>query len=323
MLSCARISMSIMDVVNPSMILITAVRRPDCETALGPALSRWSSYIYMCVYIAQSIAPVRAAFALIVALTLATNPGCRRDDVFRPGEAFDAGAVFASSTPRVTHGFRVVNHSRRPVRIVRENHSCDCASVDLPKRELRPGESVTLTLSVNVPPACVSRAISATLETDDPEHPRWDYQIRFEAFPDARIVPPIIDLGSRTVADMLAPEPGRDVSAGEALLEVFTPPSGKNLPPPKLINPPAECIVTMAETPEVSILASGVRAERYRLSVRLRQGVPSAGTFVRPLNVALNDQTGASTSLTWSVRAPVVCVPERITWARPHRATRQ
>ncbi len=261
----------------------------------------------------QSFTRVPAAFLLIVALTLATSPGCRRAHLSdRPGEVFDAGALFASSTPLLTHGFHVVNHSKRPVRILRENHSCDCTTVDLPKRELRPGESVTLTLSISIPPACVSRAVSTTLETDDPEHPNWVYLIRFEGFPDARIVPSIIELGSRTVADMLEPEPGGDFAAAEGWMEVFTPPKGKNHPPPRVINPPAECIVTVAETPEVSILASGVRAERYRLSVRLRQGVPSTGTFVRPLNITLNDLHGAAASLTWSVRAPVVCVPERI-----------
>jgi len=131
-----------------------------------------------------------------------------------------------------------VNHSNRPVHILRENHSCDCAKVDLPKRELRPGEAVMLTLSVNVPPAYASKAVSTRLETDDPEHPHWDYAIRFEAFPDARIVPPIVYLGSHTVADMLAPELGTDVGAGGAFLEVFTPRGTSSHVAPKLINPP-------------------------------------------------------------------------------------
>ena len=58
--------------------------------------------------------PVSGSTGMIVALTVATFSGCRRDDVSDPpGEVFDAGAVFASSTPRLSHGFRVVNHSSR------------------------------------------------------------------------------------------------------------------------------------------------------------------------------------------------------------------
>src|SRR5581483_4970838 len=120
----------------------------------------------------------------------------------------DAGAVFASSTPTLTHVFRVANNSNRPIKIKDESHSCDCTTVELSKRELLPGESATLTLSLHVPPAYASKVVSATLRTDDPDQPDWHYDLRFEAFPDARIVPPIIELGSRTVADMLAPEPG-------------------------------------------------------------------------------------------------------------------
>ena len=250
---------------------------------------------------------------LLAGLILATLPGCHREsEPHRRGEIFDAGAVFASSTPTLTHAFRIGNTTRRTVRILGENHSCDCTTVDLPKRELRPGESVALTLSVRVPPTYVRKEVSATLETDDPEHPHWDYLVRFEAFPDARVVPQVIDLGSHTVADMLASEPSHDVTESEACLEVYTLPNGKNRPPPRLVQVPAECVATMAQAPEVSQLASGVRAERYRLSVRLKQGMPSTGTFVRPLNVKLNDERGTSASLTWSVRAPVVCAPERI-----------
>ena len=38
-------------------------------------------------------------------------------------------------------------------------------------------------LSINVPAALVSKTIIATLETDHPEHPRWEYVVRFDAFP--------------------------------------------------------------------------------------------------------------------------------------------
>ena len=99
---------------------------------------------------------------LLAGLIMATLPGCHRESASHPpGEVFDAGAVFASSTPTLTHMFRIENTTKRTVRILGENHSCDCTTVDLPKRELLAGESVALTLSVQVPPAYVKKDVSA------------------------------------------------------------------------------------------------------------------------------------------------------------------
>ena len=65
-----------------------------------------------------------------------------------------------------------------------------------------------------------------------------------------------------------------------ALALVYTPPKRKDHPPPRLLQFPTEYIVTISQAPEVSQLAGGVRAERYRLSIRLKKGVPLTGTFV-------------------------------------------
>ncbi|MHB1560209.1 MAG: DUF1573 domain-containing protein [Isosphaeraceae bacterium] len=246
-------------------------------------------------------------------LSLVLPSGCRPKSIFRrPYEVFDAGAVFASTTPTLTHVFHIENTTKRPVKIKSENHSCDCTTVKLSKRTLSPGEPITLTLSVNVPTAYVKKDVAVKLDTDDPEHPDWEYHLRFEAFPDAQVVPQVIDLGSYTVAEMLMPESAGDTIEPEAWLEVFTAADGKARGVPKLIQVPTDCIVTMEQAPHVYRPATGVRAERYRISIRLKKGIPSTGTFVRPLNVGLGDERGASASFTWCVRAPVVSAPERI-----------
>jgi len=54
---------------------------------------------------------------------------------------------------------------------------------------------------------------------------------------------------------------------------------------------------------------SGIRVVRYPISISLDNTNPSPGVFVRPLNIALGDETGASAVLVWTVRAPVICEP--------------
>jgi len=111
-------------------------------------------------------------------------------------ETFDAGPVFAAHMPTVTHQFRVHNTSGRVVRILSENHSCDCAEVTLDKRQLLPAESARLEMNVRIPPVYSKREVSCVIGTDLPERPDWVYRIQFESFPNARIVPDPIDFGT-------------------------------------------------------------------------------------------------------------------------------
>ena len=150
------------------------------------------------------------------------------------------------------------------------------------------------------------------LKTDDPDHPTWDYHVRFEAFPESRIVPEIIDLGAYSVADMLAVNGSQELTIRDAWLEVFSLSDDRDSSLPKLGQIPTECVATMAQTPEVSALANRIRLERYRLSVRSGRAShllgPSSASSMQS-----KDDRGPTASITWSVRAPPVDVePARI-----------
>jgi hypothetical protein len=75
---------------------------------------------------------------------------------------------------------------------------------------------------------------------------------------------------------------------------------------------PDECAANLGQNPDVSTLSSGARITRYPLSIKLRYGAREAGTFVRPVNVAIGDEPGASALVVWTARAPVNSEPSQV-----------
>jgi hypothetical protein len=184
----------------------------------------------------------------------------------------------------------------------------------LEKRELLPGDSMWLDMTVVTAPVHSRRDVSCILSTDLPEDSNWTYRLRFEIFPDARVVPDRIELGTFSAAKVgsdgrleVWASPGR-----EAFLEVFTQPNHQDHPPPVVTQTPEGCVASLGERSEVDTLANGVRRERFRLVVGLKDGVSSAGTFVKPLNLSVGGGAGASALVVWTVRALVNCEPPQI-----------
>jgi len=212
----------------------------------------------------------------------------------------------------LTHRFHVENTTGRRVRILNENHSCDCTTVELEKRELLPGDSMSLDMTVRVGSGYASKDVSCILKTDRPDHLEWIYRIRFESFPDARIVPDRIDLGTFSIPKIGGARTRGAVASSEAWIEVFTQPDQPDHPPPLVAERPEQCTVTLGKRPEVVYPRQGVRLKRYPVSIGLEQGLSSAGTFARPLNISLGDFAGASALVIWTARALVNCEPSQI-----------
>ena len=253
---------------------------------------------------------------IVLALAVGLFAGCVPPAIpERYAETFDAGPVFAAVTPTLTHQFRVQNTTGHPVRILDEKHSCECTEVILEQREVPPGGSVTLTLNVSVPPIYAKKGVSCTLTTDDPDHRDRAYQLGFESFPRAQIVPDRIDLGTYSVSDMLGFAKSLEPPSREVWLDVFVPRTERGtgaLLQPRLTQIPEECRAAIGDGPEVSTPVSQVLHARYRLLISLKRHARSAGTFVRPISFSTADGMGASAAVSWTVRAPVNCSPSQI-----------
>jgi len=165
---------------------------------------------------------IRFSRFVVIAL-LPFAGGCRVESAL-PGGAFDAGPLFSSSTPMLVHEFRVTNTTGKAVRILNETHSCTCTSVAFAPKQLAPGESAPLEVKVRVPDGYSERKIHVTLKTDHPKFPSWTYEVQFVSYPEARIVPDRIELGSFVLRKDGGIAGAQDPSSArkEAWFETFT-----------------------------------------------------------------------------------------------------
>lgn len=168
---------------------------------------------------------------------------------------------------------------------------------------------MSLTMTVNVPTAYILNDISCTIKTDNLEHPNWTYHLRFESFPEARIVPDRIDLGTYTVSSGFA-SPEFGISG--VWLDVFDRPGQFEQPQPRVMESPEDYKATIEINPQAMTLANQVRVRRYNLSVSHKTGLLSAGTFVRPLTITLGPEAVASASVVWTIQVPVNCEPAQV-----------
>lgn len=127
-------------------------------------------------------------------------------------------------------------------------------------RELAPGESMCLGLSVSIPPSFQIGEVSCTLETDDPDFPSWTYSLRYQALPDARIVPSPI---------LLATDDSQDISGDDRWLEVFTP-GGGTFAGPITMDAPAEVMARIESIPGVQTIGGRATVSRHRLWISLK-----------------------------------------------------
>ncbi len=155
---------------------------------------------------------------------LSTQSGCAKSAVPCPGESFDAGPVFVTSTNLIRHRFEVTNTTDCLVRILGKTQSCSYTAANLPRETLKPGESAWLDVEVRVPDGYARLAPAILINTDHPSYPEWRYQIRAEVFPTSRIDPPVVDLGVRSPG-RVAPEGsgGGTETPQHAWLECFAP----------------------------------------------------------------------------------------------------
>jgi len=258
--------------------------------------------------------PGQARQRLIIGLSLLVAiSGCRPKHRELQGEIFDAGPISAGSIPELNHRFLVTNSTGRTVQILGETHSCNCTTVAVAKKELKPGESMPLDLNVKVPSAYAKVDVSSTLKTDDPDEPAWTYRVRFEAVPRARISPDRIELEPFTIGGRGVADKPSDQRSPEVWLELYTLPGEADVPEPGVIVAPEGCAVRLGPKGRLERLAGGLRRVRRRLYVeRSEGGTPSPGTFTRPLSIPIAGGWVASAFVTWTIRAPMAFTPSQI-----------
>jgi hypothetical protein len=130
------------------------------------------------------------------ALVVIALCGCTSHPSQAPGAFYSAGYILADDQSQVTHKFVVRNTTTEPVKILNVVKSCTCTSFELGSRELRPGDTTALSMSVDINKDYLKKSASCILTTDHPKFNRWVYTIQVVSLPPVLLNPRDVDLGS-------------------------------------------------------------------------------------------------------------------------------
>ncbi len=262
-------------------------------------------------------------------IVLALSGGCTPRGDTQPGERFDAGALFARYTPRLTHVFKVRNTLDRPVRILGEQHSCSCTKVNLAKVELQPGEATNLEMSVDIIDGYSKSSLQCQVQTDHPKFKEWTYQLAFATYPRATVAPNRVLLREAVESQSDEKSSTRPAEiAGETWLETFAP-AGRDLPAPDTLESPDGLLINLDRNPVRDVLPDAVQRARYhlRISVPARASISASGGQSRAFKVRLSQGAIAGATVVWTNHTGVECHPSRVHFgylssASPPKSTR-
>jgi hypothetical protein len=252
--------------------------------------------------------PPRCGFAVLTATLALLAAGCAERP---PGATYDAGPLFYSESSEFGHTFVVTNTTDRQVRIVEQLCTCTCTSSGVANSTLKPGESTTLTMKVNLADVYRTWEIECSLITDHPKYPRWPYRITFRTYSRARFDSDLVDLGP---IDTLSSGTATSSTERSLWLEIYSPCTGSadRLADFEITGGTAE--ISARGEPCICRLEAGrIWQVRYPITIRVP---PSSdftdGTRTLPI-VARTHQGGrASTTVAWRQVSPMHIVPSEL-----------
>ena len=237
---------------------------------MGPALNSYRESLQPAAIHGRLIAappPERQVTHWVAWLCLLCLSGCLRSNSKPPGEIYNAGCVFSAEQPTISHDFDVINSTSETVNVVDVERSCGCASFQLKAKRLVPGESTVLTVRVDVPKSYIQKSASCILKTDHPRLNNWIYTLQFTALPRIVADPAILDLGS------FSPDDAAQSTPKNATVDVFLD-SNVELPE-SIFTAPKELDLRVISRPSRHRIQGDVWNTRYKLSIGLKQAVPS------------------------------------------------
>jgi hypothetical protein len=239
---------------------------------------------------------------------LTSISGCGRVASSCPGATYHAGYIFADKQAKIRHTFVVTNDNSTPVKILRVERTCGCASFKLEKFELEPGEATALRVDVDVPTGYMPKIATCILKTDHPKFRDWLYTVQFIALPFAVADPEVLNLGrfgfnERNKADV------KHVN-----LDLFG--DSKVTLTADQFRVPEEVELEIDPDPETRELQRGVWNTRYQLSIKLnekgRKGLdhdPQLGVVAKSIRLSAGGSRRWAYSVFWQVDAPLAPRP--------------
>ncbi len=173
-----------------------------------------------------------------------------------------------------------------------------------------PGDSTVLTMTAKVPESFQTGSLTCNVKTDHPSQPEWRYEIRYQSFPKARLVPERIDLGSIRLGKPLADGASAVDRGGGFWFESYSP-DRDDLPEPGPVSSPAEIDAEPVGRAAVS-RENGVWRLRQRFRARLLSQPETPGSVVGPFAVPIRGGGSASARVFWEVIGPLRISPSQV-----------
>jgi hypothetical protein len=130
--------------------------------------------------------------------------GCSYSPPAEPMESiqiFDAGVVFADSTPLISHTFQLKNDSIQPIDIVEFTPLCACTDAKIDRATIAPGEFASVAMSVHVTPADSEQSADCIVRTTDTLKPVQVMRVIHRSPPRVRCEPNPVTFGPFGIHD--------------------------------------------------------------------------------------------------------------------------
>jgi hypothetical protein len=240
--------------------------------------------------------------------------GCGSQPTFSPRQTSDLGALLLAGRDEVAHTFTFRNPARVPVRILSVEKSCGCTDVDLPRDRLEPGEEGGVTLRVTAGQTYAQVHVSATLVTDLPEWPRWDFFLKYEAIPPFALASPYHDLGDVPL-EGIAADGTLDEQASCHIDVVISAKEGdKPAEPPRVVLA-SDAVLRVADVkgPTVVDRGNSVVSRHWRYTVSLGRLIsPKPGNYSSSARFISTDGAGVEAVLRWRVVGSLTASPASV-----------
>ena len=172
------------------------------------------------------------------------------------------------------------------------------------RRDIPPGGSIPLKMTVNVPVGYINMDLSCTVTTIPPIEDQSSFHLIFENFPEFMVQPSRLDFGS-------IPWNNLKERKIDARLEIYG--SKARLKRSRLISTESDTrlIVDYSGAAKLESVNSMIARYVYPVKITLKPNA-QAGMHSSGINLILENGARASTVATWFVRSPIEIVPSTI-----------
>lgn len=262
-------------------------------------------------------------FPRVLAICLLAAPlGCGRSNSnFNNDQVYDFGPVFVADTKLITHIFKLKNVEDSNLKILSISRSCNCTEAEMSTKEVEPGASADLKLTIRPNSARGDWMVACGLETDNKKTPKFNYYLKYRTYPHIAFDRTSLNLGQRAG---ISPKGEESSKRTECRIDLYEP-AQNLLDSIASIEIPAPLSYQIDKEPEIERLEAGklIRG-RYRLTIGFdANSSPSEDSSgIHSATITARTRLGFASSLAviWSLDRPLQISPDAVSFGLVSKA---